>query len=165
MTLMERYELLYRDMATSKDTQKMMLFGSVMNEMMERAIKNDPSFAEQEIDKLEAMNWKQYLTHREAEDICQSMKPNYKWPLSVWENALNTFKLETERKPYFNKYALWVTMNDIYSNHAETISEKILETKLEEASAEQMVGVIHALALDSLLDKDERYDVRKYFLN
>ena len=56
-------------------------------------------------------------------------------------------------------------MNDIYSNHAETISEKILETKLEEASAEQMVGVIHALALDSLLDKDERYDVRKYFLD
>jgi anion-transporting ArsA/GET3 family ATPase len=165
MTLKERYELLYNDMATSGDTKKMMLFGSVMNEMMERAIKNDASFAEQEIEKLEAMNWKQYLTAKEAEDVCLSMKPSYKWPFNTWENALKSFKLEIEREPYFNKYALWATMNSKYSDHAETISEKILETKLEDASAEQLVGVIHALAVDSLLDKDEKFNVRKYFLN
>jgi len=162
--LKERYEQLYKDMAASNDTSKMMLFGSVMNELMEYVVKRDSAFAEQEIDKLESMNWKQYLTKSEAESICKNLDPECKWSFDAWENALKSLDLETERKPCFNKYALWVTMNAQYSDHAETIAQKILEATLEEASTEQMISTIHALALDSLLDKDERFNVRKYFI-
>lgn len=163
MSLKERYDQLYNEMAVSGDTKKMTLFGSVMNELMERAIRNDSAFAEQMIDKLESMNWHQYLTKSEAEQICESLG-KCKWRFSEWENALNSFGLETERKPYFNKYALWLTMNYMYSKYSETIAQKILESQLEEVSDEQMIGVIHALALDSLLDKHEKFDVRKYFM-
>ena len=163
--LKERYEQLYKEMADSKDVKKMTLFGSVMNDLMERVIKNDTPFAEQEIEKLESMNWHQYLTKSEAEEICSSLDPECRWSFDVWERTMLSMELETERKPYFNKFALWVTMNEKYSNHSETIAQKILESKLEEASTEQMVSVVHSLAIDSLTDKDERFDVRKYFLD
>lgn len=162
--LKEKYESLYKDMVDSKDTKNMMLFGSVMHELMAHVIKNDRTFAEQEIEKLESMNWHQYLTEGEAEAVCVNMEPECHWQFDVWEKTLIQLSLETERKPYFNKYALWVTMNYIYSKHSETIAEKILETKLDDASAEQMVSVVHALALDSLLDKNGLFNVRKYFV-
>ena len=163
--LKERYESLYQEMVDSKDTKNMMLFGSVMKELMEHVIKNDISFAEKEIDKLESMNWHQYLTKTEAENICKSLDPERAWSFDVWERTLKSLELETERKPFFNKYALWITMNSIHSDHSETIAFKILEVTSQELSSEQMVSIIHALAVDSLLDKDGKYDVRKYFLN
>lgn len=164
MNLQERYESLYNEMANSNDIKKMKLFGSVLNEMMERAINHDTSFAEQEIEKLESMGWHQYLTQKEAKSIYDTFDSKYKWSYDVWEKALNSFDLELERKPYFNKYALWVTMNYIYSTHGETIAQKILETRLDEATPEIMVGVVHALALDDLLNRDERFNVRDYFV-
>lgn len=164
MNLQEKYESLYNEMANSNDIKKMKLFGSVLNEMMERAINHDTSFAEQEIEKLESMGWHQYLTQKEAKSIYDTFDSKYKWSYDVWEKALNSFDLELERKPYFNKYALWVTMNYIYLIHGETIAQKILETRLEEVSTETMVGIVHALALDDLLNKDERFNVRDYFV-
>ena len=146
--LQERYESLYNEMANSNDIKKMKLFGSVLNEMMERAINHDTSFAEQEIEKLESMGWHQYLTQKEAKSIYDTFDSKYKWSYDVWEKALNSFDLELERKPYFNKYALWVTMNYIYSTHGETIAQKILETRLD----------------DDLLNRDERFNVRDYFV-
>lgn len=143
----------------------MMLFGSVMNELMELVIKSSPTFAEQEIDKLESMNWHQYLTKIEAEKICDSITPSYAWNFNDWEKALNSFELEIEREPYFNKYALWVVMNYIYKINSGTISVKILENKMEEVTSEQMISVIHALSIDFLMEKDERLNVRKFFLN
>ena len=164
--LKEKYDQLYRDMADSKDTKKMMLFGSVMNELMEHAIKNDSLFAQKEIDKLESMNWCQYLTKDEAEEILNDIgKPSYKWPYGVWENALNSYGLDIEDKPNYNKFALWVMMNYLYSRHSDTINQKILEANLEEVTIEAMVGIIHGLAVDSLTDKDGLFDVRKFFIS
>ena len=163
--LMERYEQLFQHMAESKDVKKMRHFGSDMNDLMERAIKVDASFAEHELEKLESMNWQQYLTQHEAEDICKSLNPECRWSFDVWERVMRQMNLESERQPCFNKYALWVTMNAKYSDHAETIAQKILVATLEEVSTEQMVSIVHGLAVDSLTDKDERFNVRKYFLD
>lgn len=165
MDLKQRYESLYKDMIDSKDTKNMMLFGDVMNEMMERAIQRDTQFAQYAIDKLESMNWHQYLTIAEAKKIVESIEPKYEWSFDVWDRALNSMELETEQKPYFNKYALWVLMNYMFRKHSETLSQKILEATLQEVTDEQMIQIIHALAIDLLTDKDERFNVREFFLH
>lgn len=162
--LKERFESLYKEMVDSKDVKNMMLFGEVMNEMMERAIQRDTTFALQAIDKLESMNWHQYLTKSEAEEILESQK-KYEWPIDVWENVLNSMELEIERKPFFNKYALWVLMNVMYSKHADTLSQKILEISAEDVNDEQMVQVIHALAVDILTCEDSKFNIKKFFLH
>ena len=163
--LKERYESLYKEMVDSKDTKNMMLFGSVMNEMMERAIQRDTQFAQQAIDKLESMNWHQYLTKIEAEKICENLNPKYEWSFDAWERTLHSMELETEQKPHFNKYALWALMNEMFSNHAETLSQKILEATLQEVSDEQMIQILHALAIDLLTDKDEKFHIRESLIN
>ena len=54
-------------------------------------------------------------------------------------------------------------MNKQYSDHAETIADKILKKPLSEIPAEQIVPGIYAMALDVLKDKDGVYNIRKYF--
>lgn len=162
--LKERYESLYKEMVDSKDTKNMMLFGSVMSDMMERAIQRDTSFAQQAIDKLESMNWHQYLTKNEAETICENLD-SCEWSFDTWKNALDSLELETERKPDFNKYALWILMNVMHSMHSETLSQKILEIVAEDITDEQMIQIIHGLAVDLLTKKEDKYNIRKFFVH
>lgn len=164
MDLKKRYESLYQEMVDSKDTKNMMLFGSVMNEMMDRVIQRDAAFAQQMIDKLESMNWEQYLTSAEAKKVCENLK-KYEWSFDNWDKALASMELETEQKYYFNKYALWALMNYMYSKHSETLSQKILESTLQEVTEEQMIAIIHALAVDLLTDNDGKFNVRTFFSN
>lgn len=161
--LKQKYESLYKGMVDSKNTKNMMLFGSVMTEMMERAIQRDTSFAQYAIEKLESINWHQYLTYEEANKICESLNQKYEWKFDAWENALKAMELETEQKPYFNKYALWALMNAMHQIHSETLSQKILETTLQEVSDEQMLQIIHALAVDLLSDENGMFNIKEFF--
>jgi hypothetical protein len=72
--------------------------------------------------------------------------------------------LETERDTIFNRYALWTVMNAKYSDDAKTLADMVWQMPLREIPADKLVPVIHALAIDSLTDKDGKYNVRKYFL-
>ena len=65
----DRYTGLYDNMAQSQDPKNMKAFGCVMTEMMDYLIQNKPDVAEEMIDKLEAIKWRQYLTPKEAEKI------------------------------------------------------------------------------------------------
>jgi hypothetical protein len=40
----------------------------------------------------------------------------------------------------------------------------VWQMPLREVPADKLVPVIHALAIDSLTDKDGKYNVRRYFL-
>ena len=125
-------------MAESKDPENMKLFGQVMNELMDRAIKNDSSFAEKEIDKLEAMMWQQYLSRNEAENIVNNMTPSAPWSFDTWN------------------YALWVEMNKLMSDHSETFRKYGIPQEV-------VLPMVRDLALDNLKDKDGIYDIRHYF--
>lgn len=150
----ERYEKLYDYMAKSGNPKNMVLFGSVMSEMMDRAIKNDPSFAEKEIDKLEAMMWQQYLSKSEAQNIVEHMSPSAPWSYPTWENAMQQAGLPIMEDGIYNCYALWVEMNKLMSDHAETFKKYGVEPDL---------SMIHDLAIDNLKDKDGVYNIREYF--
>lgn len=154
----ERYEKLYQYMAESKDPDNMRLFGQVMTEMIDKAIKDNPSFAEREIDKLEAMMWNQYLSRGEAEDAVRQMQPRAPWTYDVWQKAMQDAGLETSEDGNYNCYALWTVMNGIMSDHGETFKKYGIGNDV-------LLPMVHDLALDLLNDEDERFDVRMYYLD
>lgn len=162
--LMEKYKTLYGYMAASNEPKYMKLFGTVMTEMMEWMVKNQPSAAEAWIDKLCAMKWEQYLSKGEAMAVVENMEPEAPWSWDVWQKAMAEYGLETDRKGVFNKYALWVEMNAKYSDHAKTIAELAFGKPLSEIDTEKLVTLIHGLAVNSLTDEDGMFDIRKYYL-
>lgn len=160
--LKEKYHSLYEYMAVSNEPKYMMMFGSVMNEMMDWMIDNKPEAASEWIDKLCSIKWKNYLTRKEAEKIVSEMVPKAPWNYATWETTMESMGMETEEPPCYNSYALWVTMNMIHSDDGESIAE-IKGVPLAQIPAEQLVRIIHRLAMNKLKDKDGVFCIRRYF--
>jgi hypothetical protein len=159
----EQYTTLYDYMAASREPKNMKAFGRVMTEMMEWLVANKPEVAEEMIQKLEAIRWRQYLTRKEAENIVARMKPDAPWKHDVWLSAMEKLSIPTEEQPYYNGCALWCEMNKQYSDHGETLAEKVWKKPLSTIPSEDIVPVMHSLATDLLKDRDDRYDIRAYF--
>ena len=159
----KEFDALYNMMANSNKVEYMHVFGNVHKEMMEWFIQNKPELAQEWLDKLSSIKWKQYLTAKEAENIVDGMEPQAPWKREVWSNAMDSFGLNKEQEPYYNACALWVEMSKQYSDHAKTIADKIIRKPLNEIPEEQIVNGIYAMALDVLLDKDDKYNIREYF--
>ena len=159
----EQYAMLYDYMAQSRDQKNMKAFGRVMTEMMDWLVANKADVAEEMVQKLEAIRWEQYLTPKEAETIVSRMQPAAPWKRDVWAKAMADLGLPTEEAPCYNSCALWTEMNKQYSDHAQSLAEKVWKMPLTSIPAEEMVPAIHALALDVLKDKDGVYDIRSYF--
>ena len=82
----------------------------------------------------------------------------------VWLAAMNKLGIQTDEQPYYNIYALWCEMNKQYSDHAQSLADKVWKKPLSTIPPEDIVPAVHALAIDVLRDKDGVYDIRKYFL-
>lgn len=160
--LKERYDSLYDYMANSKDPKNMKAFGCVMTEIMDWLIQNKPDVAEEMIDQLESIKWKQYLTPKEAQKIIDGMDPKAPWLRDQWKAAMESFVLPLEDAPYYNRCALWVEMNKVYSDAGDVIASLIGKPLLP--SDKDIISACYKLALKNLLDKDGVYDIRKYFL-
>ena len=156
--LQQRYRHLYDTMKDSGKTENMKLFGGVMNEMMSYLIQKASSDAERWIDKLGAIEWKNYLTPAEAEEIVSQMQPEAPWSREVWNKAMDSMGIDKEDKPYYNSCALWVTMCMIYSDDATSLA-RILNTDVDSVPVE----AYYLLAVDRLKDKDGKFMIRRYF--
>ena len=154
--IIEKYQSLKEYMIESRDPDNMMLFGDVMDNLIERLAKNDTAFAEREVEKLEAMKWEQYLTKSEAEDIITHMDPPAPWNYATWSQALENANLDREDDGVYNEYALWVVMNGIMSDHKESLTEFI--------PSDQLLKFVYTQAVETLTDKDGKFDVREYYL-
>jgi hypothetical protein len=161
--LEDHFEELYGMMSSSREVDNMRLFGAVMKKMMSDMIATHPTEAEEYIETLEAIKWNNYLTHKEAEKIIANMNPKAPWAWQDWVQAMNNLGLHGEEEPYYNSYALWVVMNMVYSDHAETLAKEVWSKSVKEIPAETWVETTYALALDKLKDKDRVFNVRKYF--
>lgn len=154
---------LYNMMANSHEVAFMRTFGNVHKEMMEWMIVNKPELAAEWLEKLESIRWYNYLTPKEAQKIVDKMQPKAPWSREVWRNAMQQLGLPMEEEPYYNSCALWVVMNQVYTDHAQTIADNIIKKPLSEIPANQLVPGIRALAVDLLKDEDGVYNVRSYF--
>ena len=158
----ERYEGLYDYMAKSREPRNMKAFGCVMTEMMDWMIQNKPDVAEEMIDELESIRWKQYLTPKEAERIVAAMDPKGPWTREAWKSAMEALGLPTEEAPYYNSCALLTEMNKIYSDFGAELAALI--GKPLSPTDKDIITACYRLALRNLKDKDGVYDIRKYFL-
>ena len=161
--LTSRFKHLYDYMATSNEPKYMMLFGDVMCDMYYWFAENKPELAEKWVEKLCSIKWHQYVTKDEAMSIIKAMVPAAPWDWATWEKAMTDLGLECERDGVFNKYAMYVAMNQIYTDFGETIAS-LLQTPLAQIPAQTLVPIVHKMALDLLLDKDGRYNIRTYHL-
>lgn len=153
--LRENYYELYEYMANSKNPDNMKAFGHVMNDMMEWLIVNKSDAAQEWIDRLQAIKWKNYLTQKEADSIVSDMEPKAPWSREQWRSAMEQKGYALEKEPCYNRCALYTTMNMIMSDSSETLGKYI--------QAEDLFGIVHDLAEDKLTDKDGNFKVREYF--
>lgn len=154
--LKEKYSMLYSHMASSRNPEYMKTFGHIMTSMMDDMISNNASKAEEYIERLESIKWKNYLTPKEAEMIVSKMIPKAHWSRDQWKNAMEQHGFDLEDEPCYNSCALWVTMNMLMSDSSETISKYL--------SGDNVFSLVHDLAVDKLCDEDGKFSVRKYFL-
>lgn len=160
--IMNMFDKLYTKMSTSSDPSNMHVFGNTMKSMFKDMMEWRPDVAQEYLDKLEAINWKNYLSKKEAVTIVNGMEPSGGWDVSEWERCMENMDFRTEDSPYYNKWAMYVAMNMIYSDSASTIA-KIAGKSLPEMPKEEMFKAIHCLALDKLKDKDGMFNIRAYF--
>lgn len=160
----EKFGMLYGMMASSGDVKQMKTFGDVHKKMMEWFIENKPEMAEEFIEELCAIRWRQYLTRNEATEIVRGMIPTAPWDYPTWEKAMEVMNLEKEREWVFNCYALWVAMNQVYTDFGESTA-RMLGEPLNKIPAETLVPYMHDMAVSLLTDPDGKYCIRKYHLS
>lgn len=151
----QEFNALYNMMASSDKVENMHVFGQVQKEMFEWFVQNKPAEAEEFLNKLESIRWKNYLTPREAERIVGDMVPSAPWSREQWKSAMEKHGYELEYEPCYNRCALWVTMNMIMSDSSETLAKYIDRDKI--------FDIVYALAVDKLRDKDGKFNIRAYF--
>lgn len=151
----QEFHELYNIMANSQEVSFMRTFGNVHKEMMDWFVANKPELAQEWLEKLESIRWKNYLTPKEAEKVVAAMNPQAPWSRDQWKQAMEKEEFDLECEPYYNLCALWVTMNMIMSDSSHTINEYVEETEI--------FKFVHDLAVDKLMDKDNKFAVRRYF--
>ena len=161
--LKSKFDALYGEMAVAGNQKYMLLFGTVMKQMMCHIIDTNPEQAERYIETLCAIKWHQYLAKSEAESIVAEMAPPAAWDYDTWHNALQSLSLECERETVFNTYSLWVVMNAVHSDNGKVIAELLGIEPTDVANADY-VRAVWRMSLNMLCDEDGKYDVRKYFL-
>ena len=149
------FHALYNMMANSNNVAFMHVFGQVHKEMFEWFLINKPDLAQEWLDKLESIRWKNYVTPKEADKIISAMNPKAPWTREQWKAAMENHGYDLEREPCYNRCALMVTMQMIMSDSSETLSKYVESDKLFDA--------VYHLAVDKLTDKDSRFNIRTYF--
>ena len=159
--MMEKFDKLYQKMSVSDKVEDMKLFGRVMREAIQELASVRPERADEMLEELCAINWRNYLTRREAEEIVSKMEPEAKWSRDQLERSLRADGLPMSEEPYYNEYALWVEVSKIYSDSGRTLKEHLNKIGLD--SDGELVNLIYGLAIDHLKDRDGVYDIRRYF--
>lgn len=166
--LRQKYEHLYNKMMMSDDARMMYIFGGAEKWAFDEILKSSPKMAEMWVDKLEAINWNNYVSEAEAKMIAskfinQDGITGPKWEMSSLLAKLDEIGCHIEHTPYYNKYALWLTINMLYSDHAISVSEDMGYATPKEAPTDKMVVSFHKKAVEKLCDKDRPFFIRKYF--
>lgn len=156
----QRYNELYRLMAASGDASKMKVFGKAEKWAFCRMLELSEEDAKRWLDKLESTEWNNYLSKEEAESIVEDFvnqdgTHGAHWSYQTLKEAVEGLGNYLHEEPFYNCYALWVTMNMLYSDHAISLSEYVEES--------DMFKLIYRMAEEKLKDRDREQFIRKYF--
>lgn len=165
------YEGYYKEAVESKDPAKMLVLGGVTTRLFNEMADRHPDIAQREVEALEAMNYHNYVTSAEASEIASKLVNDDKavtgssepskgahWSMTTTKDFLTSRNIPLEDKPYYNWYALWLTMNMIYSDFADEIVELI-----GEKNGEKIAVASYKMAVKKLKDLDRPHFLREYF--
>lgn len=146
----------------------MMAFGGAERWAFKRMNDISPKDAQCWLDKLEAMHWKNYLSKQEAEEISaklinQNGRIGPHWGYDTFKNAVESLGGKVYEKPFYNCYALWITANMIYSDHAQSVAEDMGMPSPESVPNEKMALSMYRKAVEKLKDVDRPMFIREYF--
>lgn len=159
----EEFLKLYDYIVNSEDPEKMHVLGRVVKSMMNRFIESYPQWAREYLDTLQAVKWRNYLTAKEAEQIVANMQPKPLWNRTAWEGMMTNLGLPMQDEPHYNQEALYVTMQMICSDDAETLMSYLGMQDLNNGNRETLFKLVYKLALNKLCDKDKMFNIREYF--
>lgn len=160
----EEFLKLYEYIVNSGNTEKMHVLGKVVKNMMNHCIESNPQLAREYLNTLQAVKWHNYITAKEAEHIVSNMVPKPLWNKAAWEETMTNLGLPLQDEPYYNSEALYITMQMIFSDDAETLMECLNIQNMQNLSnRETLFKLVYKLALNKLCDKDKMYNVRNYF--
>lgn len=166
--LINRYLELYEDMATSANPDKMHIFGNTEKWAFKKAVETNPKMAQCWLDKLEAMSWHNYLSKTEAEEIVakivnQDGSRGAHWGYETFKQVVTSLGGKMSEEPYYNCYAMWVTANMLYSDHAKSVAEDMGATSPTQIQNEKMALSMYKKSLEKLKDIDRPKFIREYF--
>lgn len=158
--LIHKYDEMYEEMSTSRNTADMKAFGDVEKHMFHHLAKHHPELAEKWLTNLKAGKWNNYVSKTEAEVIAaklvnqNGLKGPY-WDFETFKNAVESLGGKMEDEPYYNKWALWLTANMRYSDNASSAAEFV--------PRDQMPKYFYKVAVETLKDPDHPKFIREYF--
>lgn len=161
--LIKKYDEVYDRMVASKDPMRMMAFGESGKEFFHELAEAHPELAAIWMEKHERTQWDNYLSEEEARHIVESLEEKhgdvvevrYEWDYDTLKSAVESMGGKVSHYPHYNCYALWATMNMLYSDHVDTVNAFI--------QPPIRVRFYYKLATDKLKDVDRPHFVREYF--
>lgn len=163
MNTKEEFLKIYDTIVYSNDYNKMHTLGDVTKKMMTKFIEVYPQQAKEYVDILQSVNWDNYITAKEAEEILSKMEPKPAWSKPVWENLLSKLQLTDEHFPCYNKCALYIAMCMVDSDSGHTIAYITKQPYEVIKNTDEYFTYVYKLAVDKLTDKDGVFNIRKYF--
>lgn len=166
-----RFAELYEDMRNSRDVSKMKHFGAAFTAMFDKVAVQHPDIAMSTLDFLAGMEYNNFLTPTEANNIVTGFinddtflsgasEPSRgaHWSMEILKGFLVQRGAPLEEKPYYNWPSLWVAVNMIYSDYADALT-KIVGSK----DNEKISMASYSLAVKKLKDRDRPHFIREYF--
>lgn len=168
--MMAEYEGYKNKIIKSKDIKHMEMLSEVCEYLFEQASIKMPDVAESALAHLASTEWDNYLSESEAKNIGmrivnQDGSKGFHWNHDVFTKAVTALGGVVEEKPYYNSYALCVTANMIYSDHANSIAMDMGYKEAKEVANDKMALSCYRKAVESLKDADKGFCVRRYFKN
>lgn len=150
----------YDDMIASEEPKKMRELGKAFCWLMEQVADTNPKLAREVVEKLEATAWNNYLSESEAGEIVsqfinQDGTKGAKVSYAQFVRFIESIGGMIEEKPFYNRYALWVTINMIYSDVYRELEAEVGKDKV--------MPLIYRLSIAKLHDPDRPCFIRPYF--
>lgn len=166
--LVKRYNELYDKMKESHNVRYMRIFGEAEKYMFAELAGVHTEIAERWLSHLEPVCWHNYLSEAEAENIADTIvnqdgSSGMHWSYDDVSKAVMQMGGKMEQKPMYNSWSLWVVMNMIYSDHAESIAEDMGYANAKEVPGDRMAKSCYRKAVEKLTDIDNDDFVRPYF--
>lgn len=153
-------DLYHKHLVDNKDVEMMKLWGKIDKHEFNYLAEHHPDIAQMFLEKrlgtMESHKWHNYVTEKEAVHIMSKMNPAAKWTIAEVKAATASLGVPDEKEPYFNCYALAVTMNMIMSDHAKSLNEAFPDKTA-------LVTFVYKQAVEKLQDADRPRFLREYY--